>query len=243
MFWRRQKAAIADFHPVHQALIFDRAFSAALPAAGWAALTASLARHGLVRRRKWALPQRAVDVVVPLIVELCSDLGPDGTLSVTADLRGPDAPGKTSAPRDLPVRPPLRSATETRTVDPWLRMRGELRDGSVLEILVVDRECRRRITKRNPRGKYKSKRKSKLSQTIRVRRRLPKNVAGRRPATPPPRWIGVVLRPGSRRSVLATAKLSRLPASGPEQVHRILTVAVEPFRWTPQPGAGQRGVA
>ncbi|WIM99688.1 hypothetical protein ACTOB_003348 [Actinoplanes oblitus] len=238
MFWRDQKAAIAGFHPLHQALIAQRGFAATQPAGGWTALIDSLHRHaGLVRRQKWALPPRTLDVLVPLLAEICSDLDPAGTLGVTVDLRGKDAPGKTGPARDLPVRKPIRSATEAWTVDPWLRLRAELRDGSILEILVVDRERTRRIAKRNPRGKIKWKRKSKLTQTIRVRRRLPKDTAGQVPPTPPPPWIGVFVREGQRRSVLATAKLARLPRSGEEQVDRILSVATEPFRWTPQRGA------
>src|SRR5690349_2697022 len=145
MFWRKTKAIIAGFPPPHQALVWERAFSATQPAAGWFALAASLQRHAeLVRRPKWALPPRTLDVVLPLIIEICSDLGPEGLLTVTADLRGRDAPGKTGPSRDLPVRPPVRSASETWSIDPWLRLRAELRDGSVLELLVVDRERRRR---------------------------------------------------------------------------------------------------
>jgi hypothetical protein len=235
MFWREQKAALAGFHPLHQALVHQRGFAATQPAAGWAALVDSLHQHaGRVKRRKWALPARTLDVVVPLIVEICSDLGPKGTLAVTVDLRGRDVPGKTGPERQLPVRPPVKSATEAWTVDPWLRLRGELRDGSVLEILVVDRERRRRITKRNPRGKTKAKRKSKVVQAIRVRRRLPRDLASQVPSTPPPAWIGVFVREGERRSVLAGAKLNRIPQTGQEQVDRILSVATEPFRWTPQ---------
>ncbi|MFI1993101.1 hypothetical protein [Actinoplanes sp. NPDC020271] len=233
MFWRAQKAALAGFHPLHRSLVHERGFTATQPAAGWTALIDSLYRHaGLVKRRKWALPARTLDVVVPLITELCSDLGPKGTLTVTADLRGRDAPGKTGPERQLAVRPPVKSASEAWVVDPWLRLRGELRDGSILEILVVDRERKRRITKRNPRGKTKWKRKSKLVQTIKVRRRLPAGLPSRVPATPPPPWIGVFVREGERRSVLAGAKLTRMPRNGQEQVDRILTVATEPFRWT-----------
>jgi hypothetical protein len=235
MFWREQKAALAGFHPLHQALVHERGFAATQPAVGWAALVDSLYRHaGLVKRRKWALPARTLDVVVPLIIELCSDLGPKGTLTVTADLRGRDVPGKTGPERQLVVRPPIKSATEAWAVDPWLRLRGELRDGSILEILVVDRERKRSIRKRNPRGKIKWKRKSKLVQTIKVRRRLPAGVVSRVPATPPPPWIAAFVREGERRSVLAAAKLTRMPKSGQEQVDRILSVATEPFRWTAQ---------
>ncbi|GAA2692584.1 hypothetical protein [Actinoplanes palleronii] len=244
MFWRRQKAAIAGFHPSHQALIHERVFTATLPAAGWTALTSSLFRHAeLVQRSKWALPPRTLDVLVPLIVEVGADLDPKGTLTITADLRGRDAPGKTGKPRDLPVRKPIRSATETWSIDPWLRLRAELRDGSILELLVVDRERTRRISKRNPRGKIKTKRKSKVVQIIKVRRRLPKEEAGSVPVSRPPGWIGTFVREGERRSVLAAAKLTRMPQSGQEQLDRILSVATEPFRWTPRTSTGQRGNA
>ncbi|SDT23438.1 hypothetical protein [Actinoplanes derwentensis] len=233
MFWRKQKAAIAEFPGLHQALIHERAFAATQPAAVWLALTASLGRHGeAVRRAKWALPPRTLDVLVPLIVEICSDLGPKGMLSVVADLRGVRAPGKSHPPRHLPVRPPVKSVAETWSVDPWLRLRADLRDGSTLEILVVDRERHRRITKRNFRNKTKTKSKFKNLQMIRVRRKLAPAVRGMRPSTPPPRWMAVTIRDGERRSILASAKFDRLPQNGPEQLDRILTVATEPFRWT-----------
>ncbi|MEU4625163.1 hypothetical protein AB0G04_34970 [Actinoplanes sp. NPDC023801] len=239
MFWRKQKAAIAGFPPLHQALIHERGFTATQPADAWTALAASLGRHNeLVRRSKWALPPRTLDVLVPLILEVCSDVGRTGMLTVTADLRGPEALGKTSPSRNLAVRPPVRSAVETWTIDPWLRLHAELRDGSVLDILVVDRARTRRVTKRNPRGKTKVKRKIKQVQIIKVRRRLPKDGTSARPAGPPPRWITVQVREGRRRSVLAAAKIDRLPRSAEEQLDRILTVTTEPFRWTPQTTAG-----
>jgi hypothetical protein len=233
MFWRKQKAAIAGFHPLHQALIHERAFSATQPAAGWEALAASLHRHaGLVTRQKWALPPRMLEVIVPLIAEICTDLGRRDSLTVTADLRGHEAPGKSHPPRDLPVRPPVKSATDTWTVDPWLRLRADLRDGSVLEVLVVDRLRTRRVTKRNPRGKTKIKRKTKQIQIIKVRRKLPPGVPGQRPASRPPSWIRTVVRDGPRRSVTAAAKVDRRPQSHHEQVDWILAVATEPFRWS-----------
>jgi hypothetical protein len=239
MFWRKQKAAIAGFPPLHQALIHQRGFTATLPVEAWTALVASLGRHTeLVRRPKWALPRRTLDVLVPLLSEVCSDLGRKGMLTVTADLRGPQAPGKTTPSRDLPVRPPVKSAVETWTVDPWLRLRAELRDGSILDVLVVDRERTRRVTKRNPRGKTKVKRKTKQVQIIKVRRRLPEAGESTRPPARPPRWITVHVREGRRRSILAAAKINKMPASAEEQLDRILTVATEPFRWTPQTAAG-----
>ena len=237
MFWRKQKAALAGFPLPHQALVWERQFSATQPLAAWIELTGSLQRHnGLVRRAKWALPPRTLDVLVPLLLEVCSDLAPKGMLTVTADLRGRDAPDKSRPPRDLRVFPPIQSATQRLTVDPWLHLRGELRDGSTMEILVVDRHRVRSVTKRSRSGKLKTKRKHKLVQSIKVRRRLPRGVDGTRPAAPPPPWIRASVRDGNRRSVRAWAKLDRLPQDGTEQVDLILRVATEPFRWTPPAG-------
>ena len=242
MFWRRTRAAIAGFHPLHQALIWQRAFAATQPPSQWDALAASLGTHAaLVRRAKWALPERTLDVLVPLVQAVCADMAPDGALSVTADLRGPRAPGKRGPERQLRVHPPVRAAAEWLVVDGWLRLRAELRDGSTLDVAVVDRIRHRRVTKRSRSGKHKTKKKAKIMQVIKVRRALPRGDAGAPPATPPPAWVGVVIRDGRRRSVVASAKLARLPQSGAEQLDRILTVAAEPFRWTsPQAATGRR---
>jgi hypothetical protein len=244
MFWRKTRAAIEQLHPAHQGLIWHRVLNTTLDGAGWAHLTHSLRNHSaVVTRAKWALPPRSLDVVAPLIDVLRQDLAPGGALAVAADLRGPRLPEKSGPRRELPVRPPVRRATEWYVVDPWLRLRADLHDGSVLEIAVVDRVRHRQVTKVNPRGKRKSKTKLKEVQLVRVSRTMPRGVTGRQPAHPPPPWIRVKLRPGKRQGLTATGKLGRLTA-GPEQVHHILTVVAEPFRWSP-PGAGRpaRGAA
>ena len=244
MFWRRTRAAIDGFHPLHQALIEQRGFTATQPATAWPALVTSLGTHAaLVRRPKWALPPRTLDVLVPLVQAISADLTPDGALGVTVDLRGPGAPGKTGPERRLPVQNPVRALVEWFVTDPWLRLRAELRDGSTLDIAVTDRYRHRRVTKRSRSGKHKMKKKVKTMQVIKVRRALPRGEQGLPPATPPPAWIGVMVRDGRRRSVIATAKVSRMPQNGAEQLDWILTTAAEPFRWTPPPAAGRRAAS
>lgn len=244
MFWRRQRTAIGNLHPMHQMVIWQRVLYTAQDRDGWISLARSLASHDtVVKRAKWALPPRTIDVVVPLIGVLCEDLAPGKTLGVTADLRGYRLPEKTGPSRELPVRPPVRSATEWLCVDPWLRLRASLRDGSVLEISVTDRIRHRRVTKRSRSGKLKTKTKLKEVQLIRVSRTLPRGVTGRRPAHPPPRWIGVKVRTGHKQALVAIGRLNGVPHAG-EQVLRILTVVAEPIRWTPPaPGQPRRGAA
>ncbi|MFD0691805.1 hypothetical protein [Actinomadura fibrosa] len=240
MFWRKQRAAIERFHPLHRALVLEGGFSVSLRRDDWEPVIQSLAGHAQhVRRRKWALPVRAQRVMVPLLRVLAADMRRDGVLSVAADMRGPDAPGKAGPQHDLPARRPVLSVKQWYTVDPWLRMRAELRDGSVLELSVTERRRNRRIRKRNPRGKIKIKQKSKSVQVVQVVRRLPKDAAVRRPGSPPPPWVRVRVKQGSRLVIRATAKVAGEQAE--EQLTEgILHVTTEPFRWTP-PGAAVRG--
>lgn len=202
-----------------------------MPPADWAALVASLAQHGtLVKRRKWALPKRTESVLVPLVRVLCEDMRPGGTLSIAADLRGPFVPEKRGTRVPL-RRPGAVRATEEVVIDPWLRVRAELYDGSVLELSVTDRVRTRRWVKVNPRGKRKRKEKSKSVRQISTSRRLSPGAAIVRPATPPPPWISVRTRGGKRALLSASAKLTSVDDSAlPEQ---LLDVSTELFRWTP----------
>ncbi|WP_245623101.1 hypothetical protein [Spirillospora albida] len=233
MFWRRQRAAMERFHPLHRALIDQRGFTVSLRRDDWEPVIRSLAGHGLeVKRRKWAPPPRTATVLVPLVRVLTADMRPEGVLSVAADLRGPTAPGKATPEQQLPVRHPVKSLKQWFVIDPWLRMRAELRDGSVLEFQVTDRIRHRKLRKTNPRGKIKFKRKSKTVQLVRVIRHLPKGAAHRRPDTPPPAWFSVRVKTGSRMVIRATGKFQG-PVADPELTKAILQMTTEPFRWTP----------
>lgn len=203
----------------------------------WDALIRGLARHeSVVRRRRWRLPARTRTALVPLVRVLTEDMRPDGVLSVALDLRGPKFPEKTGPRHEMPVQRPVTSMKQWFVVDPWLRLRAELRDGSVLELAVTDRIRYRRIRKRNPRGKIKVKYKTKKVLRVDATRRLAKAAAVRRPASPPPGWIVVRVKDGPRPVIRATAKI---PAAADERalVEPILTVSTELFRWTP-PGTG-----
>lgn len=233
MFWRKSREAIGRFHPAHQQLILDRMVSMTCPAREWTAVLASLSQHETtVKRRKWRLPPRAKTVLVPLIHVLSEDAGTDGAIGISADFRGPEAPGKTGPPRELPIKTRyVRKVTEWYTFDPWLQVRAELRDGSVLEIRVTDRTRRRKIHKVSAGGKHKWKTKKKAVQRVDARRTLPRGMPARRPATAPPGWITVRRKDGKRTTLGAVAKLGRVPEEH-EQLQAILTVVTELFRWT-----------
>jgi hypothetical protein len=240
MFWRKQKAAIERFHPLHKALTLEKGFSVSLRRDDWEPVIQSLARHHAeVRRRKWQLSQRVPAVLVPLLRVLAADMRPDGVLSVAADLRGSGVGGKTGPQQNMPVQRPVISMQQWYAVDPWLRVRAELRDGSVLELAVTDRVRYRRRKKRNPRGKVKIKTKTKTTQLVQVTRRLGKDAVVQRPASPPPRWIRVQVKQGKRLVIRANGKL-RGAQEGKAMFDRILDVSTEPFRWTPPGSAARR---
>ncbi|NKZ07744.1 hypothetical protein [Actinomadura latina] len=239
MFWRKQKAAIARFHPLHTALTLEKGFSVSLRRDDWEPVIASLAGHGAqVRRRKWQLHQRVPGVLVPMLRVLAADMPPDGVLSVAADMRGSRVPEKNGPKQDLPSRPPVSGLKQWFAFDPWLRMRAELRDGSVLEVVVTDRVRNRSYRKRNPRGKVKLKSKAKTVQLVRVTRRLPKDAVVQRPPSPPPGWVRVQVKEGKRTVIRASGKFPG-PREDLGMVELILQVSTEPFRWT-QPSAAAR---
>ncbi|WUH97877.1 hypothetical protein OHR68_30850 [Spirillospora sp. NBC_00431] len=243
MFWRKQKAAIERFHPLHRALTLEKGFAVSLRRDEWEPVIQSLAGHRAeIRRRRWLLPDRVPGVLVPMLRVMASDMRPEGVLSVAADLRGPKIPEKTGPQHDVPVRRPVLSLKQWYAMDPWLRMRAELRDGSVVELSVTDRVRYRRRRKRNPRGKVKIKTKTKTTHLVRVTRRLAKDASVQRPATPPPPWIGVRVKRGSRMTFRANAKLPG-PLGEAELTDRILHVSTEPFRWTPPGRANPPGQA
>jgi hypothetical protein len=233
MFWRKTRAAIEKFQPMHQMVVLHRVLYTTQDRNGWAAILHSMHGHdAVVKRAKWALPPRTFGVVVPLVGVVMQDVPATGAVAITADLRGSSLPEKTGPRQELPVRRPVRSATLWYEVDPWLRVRAALRDGSTIDVSVTDRIRYRRVHKVNPRGKHKTRTKTKEVQLIRVTRALPKGVAGRRPPTRPPSWMRVKMRSGRREQLTVTGRLDRIP-SGPQQVHVILSVMAETFRWSP----------
>jgi hypothetical protein len=232
MFWRKTRDAIEKFQPMHQMVVFHRVLYTTQDRAGWDAILHSMRGHdAIVKRSKWSLPPRTFGVIVPLVGVVLQDMPAAGAVAVTADLRGSSLPEKTGPRHQLPVQRPVRSAMLWYEVDPWLRVRAALRDGSTIDVSVVDRIRYRRVHKVNPRGKSKTKTKKKEVQLIRVTRALPKGVAGVRPATRPPSWMRVKMRPGRRAQLTVTGRLDRIP-DGEHQVHFILSVLAETFRWT-----------
>ncbi|WP_240487278.1 hypothetical protein [Actinomadura flavalba] len=233
MFFRKQRAALASFHPAHRQLIEQRTLSVTLRASDWQHVLASLSRQQTeIRRPKWGLPPRVRLVLVPLLRVLLADMRPDAHLGLTVDLRGPKAPGKEGAMVELQARRPVLKLQQWFSLDAWLSVRAELRDGSVLDLALADRVRYRRVKKRSSSGKTKFKTKTKTVQLLRVTRRLPKGAALRRPGGPPPRWVAVRVKDGARPVVRASAKLPEAPDDA-ALANVVLDLSTEVFRWAP----------
>ncbi len=235
---RRSKRAREQFHPLHQALIAQGGFGAALTAAEVDALVASLAEHDLTQRRR--LPDRTVDVVVPLLRVLLADAGPDGVLEVSVDLRGPDTKDKTSPRVGVPVEPRqhqrgVHRIEQKTSVDQWFAARTRLRDRSVLEVRIVDTVVDRRITKRGSSGKLKLKRKKRTIERVESRVVLP---VGRVVVDPGGTAPGVRVRvrtDGRHPTVVARAKFDLDAPPAVPHLTALLMAIGEPFRWSPPP--------
>jgi hypothetical protein len=227
MLWGRARAAVRQLHPLHRSLVQDHKLAATLTPAGWQQLIAALGTHHTVLpQRKYGLPDRVWTTFVPLLRVLSQDVDPAGTIEVVLDLRGPDAPGK-SGPL-VQVRP---GVGEKHQVDPWLRIRAKLRDGSRLHLVLTTRIRLRTITRRNPRGKVKRKQRQRALQVVTATRTVPAGCPLTRPAVPPPAWIRVGIRTEPK-------VVLRVAAKGPQpsvrdEVQVVLAVMSELFRWTP----------
>ena len=95
--------------------------------------------------------------VLPVLALFREDIDPKTPVRLRVDLRKPtDATKKTneSAPYKHGV---YHKIIDTNYVDPWMDAEAVLTDGTRLRWSVTDRIRERKKTKRNPRGKYKTK--------------------------------------------------------------------------------------
>lgn len=164
---------------------------ATLNASAWFGLFWAVVGGGGYLAWSWLLrflpPPELRRLLLPLLTLLREDTLADETVALTLDLRGLRADKKTA---DETVeaarlyrrgrydhdrrRDPYHKTRERRYVDPWLRARVRLADGSRLRLAVRTHVRHRRIRKQGLSGKYKTKHKHRVKHYIRVRLRAPK---------------------------------------------------------------------
>ena len=119
------------------------------------------------RLKKNDLPNRLRQFIVPVISVLREDMDANESLNLKMDLRGPTIPEKEHD--ELPGEGGYPSVTITNFIDPWFSGTASLADGSALNWQATDYVRRRKIKKRNSRGKIKYKTKYKVQTVIDTR--------------------------------------------------------------------------
>ena len=134
---------------------------------GWSALTTGtilLILVATVAAGWFWIWLRRIDVsnnlrsfVVPVLALFREDFDPKSPVHLRLDLSKP-----TATPKKTGQSPPFKQGVyhkviDTMYVDPWMSADAVLVDGTKLSWSVTDRIRERKKTKKNPRGKYKSK--------------------------------------------------------------------------------------
>lgn len=111
--------------------------------------------------------------IVPLVTLLGDDIKPGGTLHLKMDLRGGTVKDKLTEKKEPYKRGRYHRIVESVFVDPWLTADTVLSDGSHLHMDLSDGLRQFKKTKRNARGKIKSKTKYKIKGLLDVQLKLP----------------------------------------------------------------------
>ncbi|WP_295453889.1 hypothetical protein [uncultured Thiodictyon sp.] len=136
-----------------------------LVALGLALTTAAPLVALFLATRSTDLANQLREVALPLVSLIGEDLGPHATLQLGLDLRGGTAKDKLS--KTLPARKERgRSIRERIFLDPWMTAAVVLRDGARLRWRITDQVHELRISRRNARGKTKSKTKFRVDSRV-----------------------------------------------------------------------------
>jgi len=122
--------------------------------------------------RRTDLSDNLIHVALPLLRVLEEEGGPRSLLTLTLDLQRADVADKLVDRKNLDGGAG-RKIVESLYRDPWLSGRAVLADGARLAFAAVDEVRVRRQTRRNPRGKVKTKTKVRFWRTYRAAVDLP----------------------------------------------------------------------
>lgn len=180
---------MADLPPQAAQLIDQGQLEASLTPQGWLDLFASVDQANAERKgfrkvfsRKKKLPPAVEGFVAPLMLLLREDVEPEDEVALRFDLRPPQM----TARREPPAEPPFTSIKEEDQASHWFAGGAKLADGARLQWQVSDYITRIERTKRNPRGKVKTKHRAKRRSQLDITLALPHDayeVEGRDPQT------------------------------------------------------------
>jgi hypothetical protein len=165
--------------------------------------------HGFFARRfakRNNVPHGFRTFALPLIPILREDQDPERPLDLYIDLTGSMAPHKQVGATPQYKKPPYHKVVDTFYADPWFQGHAHFVDGANLSWVITDHVRSSRKTKRNPRGKIKTKVKNKKKTEVTVTLSVPKRNYEKAPAGATARAVPKEkIKPGDSR---LTIKLS-----------------------------------
>jgi hypothetical protein len=137
-----------------------------LPVGALLAVVAALCVRQARKHQALNLANRRYELLAQVLTRLKPDIAPDEPLNLRVDFQPNDAPTKKLKSHKV-------GAWEAEDfLDPWLSLQVRLKDGTRLLLNAAERLRKRSRTRRNPRGKYKTKRKEKGLMVLQVRLRV-----------------------------------------------------------------------
>jgi hypothetical protein len=97
------------------------------------------------------------DFVVPVLTIFREEVDTAEPMQVKLDLRPATCPEKKKSEQQLPVTKPVTKMVESTFLDEWFQAEARLATGGRVRWNIADEIRERSRTKRNPRGKYKTK--------------------------------------------------------------------------------------
>ena len=153
------------------------------------------------------LPDLLSHTIVPLVALLREDIEPRTPLRLALDVR-PCVRDETYVSATEPYKKGIyHKVVDTFHVQPWLLAELTLIDGSQVAIAATDHVRRRKQTKRNPRGKIKTKTKIAVKTDLRVTVRL-RNEVWSYDGIP---VTGLEIKPGEHRTRMRVRRKRKLP--------------------------------
>jgi hypothetical protein len=162
--------------------------------------------------KKMDLANGPLAFAVPLMPILREDVDPEEPVHLRLDLAGYRAHGKDKGKSEPYKRGAYHKIVDTFYEDPWLAGHARFVDGTDLQFNVTDVVISQRKTKRNPRGKVKTKTKIKKKTTIQLVAGFPaKNYKqGEAKAAAPEGMRKEKVQPGEARTTVRLASVAKL---------------------------------
>jgi hypothetical protein len=215
------KAAFQALSPEQQQLVETKKVEGRRPADEWLGLFGQVAAydeladnarrggHGFFARRfasKHNVPDGLRQFALPFLAILREDQDPEKPVDLWLDLSGPQMYSKQVNETPPYKHPPYHKVVDSFFADPWFQGHAHFVDGAHVNFVITDHVRSTKKTKRNPRGKIKTKVKAKKKTEVSVTLSVPNRNYARAEPTAPRRGVPKEkLKPGESRTTVKTS--------------------------------------